>query len=95
MIPSVLTKKEKWLGMKDSNLRMTESKSVALPLGESPMFPRVFSRTLGSCAAIELEFAGSKSVVFLRKNQAVETQRISRKAHSIRLRRKTTLFFEN
>jgi hypothetical protein len=22
-----------WLGMKDSNLRMTESKSVALPLG--------------------------------------------------------------
>jgi hypothetical protein len=27
-----------WLGMKDSNFRITESKSVALPLGESPLF---------------------------------------------------------
>ena len=26
-----------WLGWEDSNLRMTESKSVALPLGDSPM----------------------------------------------------------
>ncbi|GAX90605.1 hypothetical protein EFBL_2238 [Effusibacillus lacus] len=25
-----------WLGRKGSNLRMTESKSVALPLGDSP-----------------------------------------------------------
>ena len=26
-----------WLGISDSNTRMTESESVALPLGESPM----------------------------------------------------------
>jgi hypothetical protein len=25
-----------WLGREDSNLRMTESKSVALPLGDAP-----------------------------------------------------------
>jgi hypothetical protein len=29
-----------WLGRKGSNLRMTESKSVALPLGDSPMMGR-------------------------------------------------------
>jgi hypothetical protein len=28
--------KELWLGREDSNLRMTESKSVALPLGDAP-----------------------------------------------------------
>ena len=27
-----------WLGWQDSNLRMTESKSVALPLGDIPMY---------------------------------------------------------
>ena len=27
-----------WLGMRDLNSRMTESESVALPLGESPIF---------------------------------------------------------
>ena len=27
-----------WLGMRDSNPRMAESKSAALPLGESPMW---------------------------------------------------------
>ena len=27
-----------WLGRSDSNTRMTESESVALPLGESPIF---------------------------------------------------------
>jgi hypothetical protein len=30
--------KKKWLGRKGSNLRMTESKSVALPLGYAPTF---------------------------------------------------------
>jgi site-specific DNA recombinase len=29
-------KTEIWLGREDSNLRMTESKSVALPLGDAP-----------------------------------------------------------
>ena len=27
-----------WLGWRDSNSRVTESKSVALPLGDSPIF---------------------------------------------------------
>ena len=27
-----------WLGWRDSNPRMTESKSVALPLGDSPIY---------------------------------------------------------
>ena len=27
----------KWLGRSDSNTRMTESESVALPLGDAPM----------------------------------------------------------
>ncbi len=30
--------KFKWLGMRDSNPRMAESKSAALPLGESPKY---------------------------------------------------------
>ncbi len=29
-----------WLGRKESNLRMAESKSAALPLGYAPMAPR-------------------------------------------------------
>ena len=31
---------EKWLGRKDSNLRIAESKSAALPLGDAPMKPK-------------------------------------------------------
>ena len=31
---------QNWLGRKDSNLRMTEPKSVALPLGDTPVFAR-------------------------------------------------------
>ena len=30
------TRVESWLGWKDSNLRMTGSKPVALPLGDTP-----------------------------------------------------------
>jgi hypothetical protein len=33
-----------WLGWQDLNLRMTESKSVALPLGYSPMKSTAFAR---------------------------------------------------
>ncbi len=29
--------REKWLGWQDSNLRMTRSKPVALPLGDTPL----------------------------------------------------------
>ena len=32
------TEKNEWLGWRDSNPRVTESKSVALPLGDSPPF---------------------------------------------------------
>ncbi len=32
--------RERWLGRQDSNLGMTESKSVALPLGDAPSPPR-------------------------------------------------------
>ena len=33
---------EKWLGMLDLNQRMRESKSRALPLGESPIYQDTF-----------------------------------------------------
>ena len=33
---TITRKSEIWLGREDSNLRMTESKSVALPLGDAP-----------------------------------------------------------
>ena len=33
-----------WLGMLDSNQRMQESKSCALPLGEYPMFYDIFTK---------------------------------------------------
>ena len=34
-------KPERWQGLMDSNHRMTESESVALPLGEAPMMAGV------------------------------------------------------
>lgn len=33
--PVVMAENSNWLGRKDSNLRMTDSESVALPLGDS------------------------------------------------------------
>ena len=36
-----------WLGREDSNLRMAESKSAALPLGYAPMRHRIAARRAG------------------------------------------------
>src|SRR3984893_6893083 len=36
-----------WLGREESNLRMAESKSAALPLGDAPMAPRRLGRVEG------------------------------------------------
>ena len=40
MLSDRFTKKSVWLGREGSNLRMTESKSVALPLGDAPTWRR-------------------------------------------------------
>jgi hypothetical protein len=37
----------KWLGREDSNLRMAESKSAALPLGYAPTRHRIAARRTG------------------------------------------------
>src|ERR1041385_3863639 len=36
--PALLRRKSRWLGREDSNLRMPESKSGALPLGDAPIW---------------------------------------------------------
>src|ERR1700733_6410902 len=63
-----LRSSEGWLGRKDSNLRMPESKSGALPLGDAPRLgkSRFGSRTIlarpwpfnDSCARLRHGFAG-------------------------------------
>ena len=43
----------KWLGQLDSNQRMTESKSVALPLGYAPICPKIFCKKMVETGGFE------------------------------------------
>ena len=61
-----------WLGRSDSNTRMTESESVALPLGDAPM------RILFYQIAINLssDFTGDNKKIFIKRKNLTTCQTI-------------------
>ena len=66
--------RQKWLGRRGSNPRMTESKSVALPLGYSPPYPQCGYKKMGWDIRVELM---TSSATNWRPNQLGQSHHIS------------------
>src|SRR5579863_3828367 len=68
-----------WLGREDSNLRMAESKSAALPLGDAPIAPSVRSGRRSGATIMRDAMAGNPSAaISAGPDQAAQKSQFSR-----------------